>query len=706
MERKEGFMMKFTKILSGMLAATLVASAFGGLTVANAAVNTTLPYTNDFSTAADASRVFYQDISTKRKAADGTVEEVGSAAATGTVSIEEGMLVQRNVTGWASPSAFPSRAKGNGLLTFEFAPVNSGILVVELRRAFASEVVDADRNITGFDGTLRVFASNGTKIADIQADGRGDFGKPWVNTAFISDVLDGNNWMYARTIKYEINFDTDKYKIYFDNVLKTAGTGATAKNEFEFSASNVAKVEYQYSQNGEAVDDIKIYKKVAATQTVSEIDMFVNDRLALPSNGLNITAGNVRDFTFESDNTSVATVAANGLIRARAVGTANITVKNEISGINFKYKVNVCTEATSITIDGDSHNVVIGTTKTLTYTTPEGTAADAVVWSSSNPSIVSVNSATGEVTGIAKGTATITASCFGGTVSDTCTVNVVVPVSGLTITGTTDTLEDGESTVLGYAVTPFDANITDMKWRSGNHYVATVNNSGVVTAVGVGHTEIYLSMGNLFASYPITVNGTESERRTPLISFADVKGSFSDIADISWAQSAIQSVAASGIMTPDSEYVFGAKRNITRDELVSVVIKTLALENETADEPVEKTFDDVDESNPYYAEIMKAVELGIIAGINETSFAPKDDITRQDLALVVFKALEVADVDTVEGRLDFNDKDSIATYAQKAVRVLSKMNVMVGKNNSNFDPFANTTRAEVAVISEKITAIR
>jgi len=76
------------------------------------------------------------------------------------------------------------------------------------------------------------------------------------------------------------------------------------------------------------------------------------------------------------------------------------------------------------------------------------------------------------------------------------------------------------------------------------------------------------------------------------------------------------------------------------------------------------------------------------------------------MAVVVCKALEAADIDTVEGRLDFADKDTIAEYAQKSVRILSKMNVITGKQGGIYDPLANTTRAETAVISDKITALR
>ncbi|MEE0944571.1 MAG: S-layer homology domain-containing protein [Clostridia bacterium] len=699
--------MKINKFLSGMLAVTLAASAFAGLTVVNAAANTiskdVVLYENDFENPGDATRgLVYTDITN----GPGTVqvETVGTSK----------MLVQRNTT------SLPQN--GNGTLMVDFADVNSGVLVVELHRA---DVAIGNGKAWNADGMFGIYSSSDTKIADIRAAGRGQNGaSPWVNGAWYRlsvpgsapDFLNNVNWMYANTIKYELDFSTGKYKVFQGrNQLQTT---ISHENEFDLpSGANASYFKYVYSENGQAVDDIKIYKKLSATQTADSYTTIVGgSNVTLFSNAdssalLYSSIMNATDFTYTSSNSSVATIDTNSEISIVNKGTTVITATHkECAELTFTYNISVLEPATGITITGDSYNIYTNQTQQLGYTlTPADGTVTGVTWASSDGSVATVDENGLVTAGSVMGTATITVTATvlsGPSLTDTCTVNVFVPLTGLTISGATNELDIGDSVALSYTPIPSDAVVATTKWRSGNHYVAQVNDSGVVTAVGTGTTEIYLSSGDVYGRYSITVNGVDNDNRTSLISFADVKGSFSDIADMAWAQSAIQNVAASGIMTPDSEYFFGAKRNITRDELVSVVIKTLVLENETADEPVVKTFDDVDESNPYYAEIMKAVELGIIEGINETSFAPKDDITRQDLAVVVFKALEVAGVDIAEGRLDFDDKDSIATYAQKAVRVLSKMNIMVGKNNGNFDPLANTTRAETAVISEKITAIR
>ncbi|MBQ8588674.1 MAG: S-layer homology domain-containing protein, partial [Clostridia bacterium] len=319
----------------------------------------------------------------------------------------------------------------------------------------------------------------------------------------------------------------------------------------------------------------------------------------------------------------------------------------------------------------------------------------------------------GVVKGVGKGTATITATDSVAGLSATATVNVLKPLTGLSIAASDTTLAIGDRESFAAVVEPADASEVSKLWRSGNPFVATVDQNGVVTAVGAGTTDIYVSASDFYASKSVTVadaSDASDGGKPSLVSFYSPTGySFSDIADMVWAQAAVYSAVESGAINPDSETVFGAKRNIKRDEFVSVVIKTLGLSNKQGKpEDVEalKSFTDVSEDNPYYAEIMKALELGIIQGVSETEIAPDIDITRQDMAVVVANAFKAASIKTEEGRLDFVDKDSIAEYAQTSVRILAKMGIIVGKGEGYYDPLANTTRAEIAVIVDRITALR
>ena len=828
MERKEGLMKKFTRILSCILSISLTLSAFSGFSVSADATQHSLPYVNNFG--------------------DGTFSS--------NAAVEE----------------------------FNFTPQSSGVLVVEMDYYVAD-------SFSLPDGMILIENSSGQKVAGWKAPGRGTL-YPVVDGAFSSTKVNSGSWMpttYA--INIEIDLDNDKWSatvdkkwnsalttnlscnnaanvsklkiafpatgFYIDNLKiykKVAATQTVASHsiiagntqplgisytmgsaaDFVFSSDNTAVATVNSSGIITAVSGGTA--TITAKNEANNINFVYQVTVGSAAQGIEIS-GDSHDLyvgqskqlvysyipdgsasetlSWTSDNTSVATVNSNGVITAGTVGgSATITVQGTVPGGTISDTCTVNVTVPQLVITGDSEVMIggtlqlsaglsvadydpgticwtitdnggtqatidtdgvvtagpdagtitvhasciggaVSTTKTIEIVAPAdgltirdnrgvyeldidknteitldavalgGFTPDAVLWTASDATVTVTPDqndpykATVVANSINTTGVTVTVSCYGGSVKDECTFYVHRGVGAITVStlpGSDTVLDIGEKVNLtgswANANTTVNTN-TALSWRTGNHNVANVDGNGqnaVVTAVGSGETQIYYMGAGEQGSITITVNpktdaygnNIDDTRTTQRISFTEAKASFTDIADLTWAQSAIQGVAAGGIMKADSESSFGARRNIKRDEFVSVILKTLQLENETSEESLEKTFDDVDESNPYYAEIMKAVELGIIAGVSDTSFAPNEDITRQDLAVVIFKALEAAGIDTAIGRLDFGDKDSISEYAQKSVRVLAKMNIMLGDSNGNFNPLANATRAEAAVIAENI----
>jgi hypothetical protein len=115
-----------------------------------------------------------------------------------------------------------------------------------------------------------------------------------------------------------------------------------------------------------------------------------------------------KSVTWASDNTSVATVNADGLVTAIAVGEANITV----TSVDNPAKTATCAitvnASFSISLDKTSMQIAVNATGTLVATITPNDASKTIVWSTSSPTVATV--ADGTVTGIATGTATITAA--------------------------------------------------------------------------------------------------------------------------------------------------------------------------------------------------------------------------------------------------------------------------------------------------------
>jgi uncharacterized protein YjdB len=123
---------------------------------------------------------------------------------------------------------------------------------------------------------------------------------------------------------------------------------------------------------------------------------------------------------------------------------------------------------------------------------PSNATNQAVTWSSNNTSVATVNSS-GLVTAVGVGTATITVTTVDGSYTDTTAVGVssgTVSVTGVSLIPTTISLNVSQTAQLTETVSPSNATNQAVTWSSNNTSVATVNSSGLVSAVGVGSATI------------------------------------------------------------------------------------------------------------------------------------------------------------------------------------------------------------------------
>ena len=213
--------------------------------------------------------------------------------------------------------------------------------------------------------------------------------------------------------------------------------------------------------------------------------------------------------TWSSSNTAVATVSQDGLVTAIAVGSATITAtageKKATCTVTVNRRV---VPATSITLDYDNIEIAKGKMVTLHATVlPEDTTDKTVSWKSSNTSVATVNN-NGNVTAIKAGTATITASI--GSLSASCVVKVIIPVTSITLNITSKTLKENETLKLTATVKPNDATNPSVTWTTDNPSVATVDNVGNVTALSEGTAIITATAGEMTATCTITVSNTAS----------------------------------------------------------------------------------------------------------------------------------------------------------------------------------------------------
>ena len=216
-----------------------------------------------------------------------------------------------------------------------------------------------------------------------------------------------------------------------------------------------------------------------------------------------------RVVTWSSANTAVATVSSSGLVTAVGAGTVVITATSE--GKTGQATVTVDPPpVTTVTVTPTPVSLEVGLTTPLTAVTKGagGTPLPGrvVTWLSSNPSVVTV-SASGVLTGVAVGSAQVTATSEG--VSTVVSVTVVAPpVTSVTVTPAPVSVEVGLTTPLtavtkGAGGTVLPGRV--VTWLSSNPSVVTVSASGVLTGVAVGSAQVTATSEGISTVVTVTV---------------------------------------------------------------------------------------------------------------------------------------------------------------------------------------------------------
>ena len=217
--------------------------------------------------------------------------------------------------------------------------------------------------------------------------------------------------------------------------------------------------------------------------------------------------------TFLSNDPTIVSVTSEGVAQAVGVGTAQVVAS--ANGVSCVYTITTELDDSMIVKEMDitlaSNTISVGDTTSLSLGVLPTSASNyaSVSLSSSNPAVATVNNF-GKVTGVAPGTATITATC--GDVSASATVKVVnsgADRQSIDLNTSYVVLKPGASRTITGKVTPSSAS-QSLTFKSNDPKVASVSAKGVITAVGTGATSIVISNGTASASVTVIVNRNAS----------------------------------------------------------------------------------------------------------------------------------------------------------------------------------------------------
>ncbi|MBQ7625109.1 MAG: S-layer homology domain-containing protein, partial [Clostridia bacterium] len=181
---------------------------------------------------------------------------------------------------------------------------------------------------------------------------------------------------------------------------------------------------------------------------------------------------------------------------------------------------------------------------------------------------------------------------------------------------------------------------------------------------------------------------------------ADTQATAKSFKDISahWGKASIEFIASQGLMKGVSDTEFAPNALMTRGMTVTVLYR-LAKEPKGG----AAAFDDVKSGKWYYDAVAWAASQGIAAGVSKEEFAPETNVTREQLAVMLYRYAEKTGKD-VAGQADlkaFKDGAAVSDYAKAALSFAVYKGLINGRTDGALDPQGKATRAEVAAILER-----
>lgn len=167
---------------------------------------------------------------------------------------------------------------------------------------------------------------------------------------------------------------------------------------------------------------------------------------------------------------------------------------------------------------------------------------------------------------------------------------------------------------------------------------------------------------------------------------------FTDVAEKDWYYSAVQFAVDNHLFYGVSDTDFSPNSNMTRGMLATVLYR-LAKEPETN---AGDLFNDVADGQYYTEAVAWAAGKGIVNGYGDGTFGPGNSITREQLAVMLWRyAGSPASAGTLDG---FNDRDKIHAWAADALAWAVEQKIVSGRGGGILDPIGQATRAEVAAM--------
>jgi subtilisin family serine protease len=175
----------------------------------------------------------------------------------------------------------------------------------------------------------------------------------------------------------------------------------------------------------------------------------------------------------------------------------------------------------------------------------------------------------------------------------------------------------------------------------------------------------------------------------------EVTKTFSDVPNTHWASAVIKNLVAKQIVSGATDTTFNPEGNVTRAEFTKLLVQALKL---TATGEI--SFTDVDANAWYANYISIAVKAGIVSGKSDTTFDPNAQITREEMVTMMMRAYAILNTSPQTGdtAVEFTDASEVSSWATEYVNAAAKLQLIQGRAEGKFAPKGMSTRAEAAQV--------
>ena len=392
----------------------------------------------------------------------------GTSTATIAATVAPATATNKNVT-WSSSNAKIATVSNSGVIT----AVANGTATITVTTADGSRTATVAVTVTTAVSGVSVNQTSvsliigGTSTATIAA-----------TVAPATATNKAVTWSSSNTAVATVNNS---------GLITLVGNGTATITVTTVDGSRTATVAVTVTTpvSGVSVDQSAVSLSIDETSTASIV------ATVAPATATN------KNVTWSSSNTAVATVSTSGVITAVGSGTATITVTTA----EGSKTATVAVAVSGVIVDKSTVSLIIGgkSTAVIAATLIPSTASNkAVTWSSSNIKVATVSNDnynlfnTAVITAVGNGTATITVTTADGRKTATIAVAVTTAVTDVSVDKSVVSVNTSEISTekITATVTPATATNQNVTWSSSNIAVATVSNSGLITAVGSGTATI------------------------------------------------------------------------------------------------------------------------------------------------------------------------------------------------------------------------